>query len=254
MKILLIKLRLLLIILFFPILCFSQNGEIETILKQAYQQQASEKTTDHFNLHFLNDSSSYLSNIEGLKQIMIIRHQKVDIEKQLFYNYKKLEEYKSDYDIEDIHPVQSKSILNTFDIDTVYTSSLHRSKATASLLLGDNFVYESKSFFNELKPGTVNIPLLYLPKSLWNGLNRVFWMFGSKPKASSENRGMAQRRVNRAASFLDQKAKEKGKVLLVAHGYMNHLLRKRLKNMGWMLIEHTGHENLGGSLLVKIKN
>ena len=243
--------KLLFILLICPILGFSQKSKTVTLLKQAYEQEAGKKASNHFKLHFLNDSSVHRSNIKELKQIMLIRHQKVAINKQFFYNYKKLEQYKSDYDIEDIFPVQAKLILNAEGIDTIYTSTLHRSMATASLLLGDEFVYEAKPFFNELKPGTVNIPLLYLPKPLWNGLNRFFWMFGSKPKASSENRRMAQRRVKLAADFLDQKAKEKGKTLLVAHGYMNHLLRKRLKSMGWILIGHTGHENLGGSLLVK---
>lgn len=243
--------KLLFILLICPILGFSQKSKTVTLLKQAYEQEAGKKASDHFKLHFLNDSSVHRSNIKELKQIMLIRHQKVNIEKKFFYNYKKLEQYKSDYDTEDIFPVEAKMVLNSDGIDTVYTSTLHRSKATASLLLGEKYVYKAKPFLNELKPGTVNIPLLYLPKPLWNGLNRFFWMFGSKPKISSENRAMAQRRVNLAVNFIEQKASENGKVLVVAHGYMNHLLRKRLKNTGWLLIEHTGNENLGGSLLVK---
>ncbi len=245
--------KLLIILLLYPVFCFSQQYKTEELLKQVYKNETTQKTEGHFKLHFLNDSLINLPNTAGFKQIMLIRHQKVNIEKKFFYNYKKLEQYKSDYDTEDIFPVKAKTVLNSDGIDTVYTSTLHRSKATASLLLGEKYVYEAKPFLNELKPGTVNIPLLYLPKPLWSGLNRVFWMFGSKPKVSSENRAMAQRRVNLAASFLVQKASENGKVLVVAHGYMNHLLRKRLKNTGWILIEHTGNENLGGSLLVKIE-
>ena len=244
--------KLLFLIFLIPCICFSQQQDIHAFFTTVYNQESLAKTNDHFKLHFINTEDLLIGEHGEINQIMLIRHQKVDIEKKLLYNYKNLQKYRSAYDTEDIHPVNQKKILFTEGVDTIYTSDLHRAKATAAKLLGDSYTYESKHFFNELKPGSVNIPLLYLPKPIWSGLNRIFWMFGSKPKANSEDRSMAQKRVNQAADFLVKKSLENKKVILVAHGYMNHMLRKRLKKLGWMIVTHSGNENLGGSLLVKI--
>ena len=245
--------QLLIAILFCPVICLAQPTELKDFLIKVYQQESNIKTENHFQLHFLNDSAPYLSNTGQIKQIMLVRHQKVDIEKKFFYNYKKLEKYKSDYDTNNVYPVTQKFVLNAEGIDTVFTSKLHRAKTTARNLLGNGFVYQANPIFNETKPGTVNIPLLYLPKPIWSGLNRVFWMMGSKPKSTTENRAMAHRRAISAAQFLEKKASENGKVLLVAHGYLNHMLRRQLKKQAWIIIEHTGNENLGGTLLVKVE-
>lgn len=205
-------------------------------------------------ISFLNTDSLFSATGVEIVQVMIIRHQKVNIPKQHNYTYREANRYFNAYDTAGIIPVPFSPVtLHQHEVDKVYCSLLPRTINTAQHLFGNDMKLEQHVFFNEFKKDMAPLPVVKFNLGTWSVLSSVQWMLGAGNQQGETYRE-ARARARYGAEFLESRAMQENKVVLVSHGFLNHFIRKYMKDNGWHLIVKGGHHNLGVSLLVKEKS
>ncbi len=202
-------------------------------------------------ISFLDADSLQMESGIEIIQVMIIRHQKVNLPKQRNYTFREANRFYHAYDTADIFPVEVSPVkLNSNDVDKIYCSMLPRTINTSRQMFGTDIPLEKYKFFNEFKKDMAPLPVVRFNLSTWSVLSSIEWILGSG-NGQEETYKEARARADYAAKFLDVKAMQEGKVVLVAHGFLNHFIRKYMIKDGWQLIVDGKNRNLGVSLLVK---
>lgn len=122
------------------------------------------------------------------------------------------------------------------DVDVVLSSIRPRAVETA-MWATDGREPEQHPMFNEapLPPPRLK-GRTYLPKT-WNILARTVWLRGHS--LDMESVSEARLRARAAAERLHETAEGKS-VYLAAHGWFNRMLRKPLKQLGWVCVRDGG--------------
>lgn len=122
------------------------------------------------------------------------------------------------------------------DVDVVLSSERLRAVETARWATGGREP-EQHSIFNEapLPPPRLE-GRTFLPKT-WNILARTVWLRGHS--LDMESVTQARLRARAAAERLDAAADGKA-VYVAAHGWFNRMLRKPLKQLGWVCVRDGG--------------
>jgi hypothetical protein len=222
-------------------------------LKLQYQDISQPVKAGGKQISFLNaDSLKAETGIEII-QVMIIRHQKVNLPRQRNYTFREANRYYQAYDTADIFPVEVSPVkLNGDDVDKIYCSRLPRAINTSRQMFGNDLYLEKHKFFNEFKKDMVPLPVVRFNLDTWSVLSSIEWILGAGNGQGETYKG-ARARAEYAAEFLEGQAMAEEKVVLVAHGFLNHFIRKYMKKNGWHLIVDGRNRNLGVSLLVKEK-
>lgn len=183
--------------------------------------------------------------------IFLIRHQRPALSKKGWFGQKQARQFISDYDACDIEQLVSKPAdLPLEHIKKVYCSSLARSKQTARAIFGPDVELIEDSAFNEFQRKIFQLPLLKFPIKVWLVGVRLLWLMGLNSKGIETFR-QARARARQCAEHLARQAQTDGKVVLVAHGFLNAFIRRALKKMGWRTIRHDGESFLGVTELIK---
>lgn len=183
-----------------------------------------------------------------MKQIILIRHAKVNIDNTQTIVSSALKDWVERYDVAEIHP-ESQPMQKVRDLvlsaDAVVTSSLRRAVDSAKLL--DLDVYEQNTIFNEAQIPNVNIPFLKFKPKTWLLILRVLLLFGFGKKDTSlkASKKQAEEAVKRLLELSD----EHKSVVLVGHGGMNWLIRKVLIKEGWSVEPNPSNSNWGITIL-----
>ncbi|MBJ7412305.1 MAG: histidine phosphatase family protein [Phenylobacterium sp.] len=82
---------------------------------------------------------------------------------------------------------------------------------------------------------------LKLSPKLWGFIARVWWWFFNHHEGQ-ETRAQAEERADRAAALLIGLAAGGENVVVLAHGFFNHLIGRSLKKLGWRLVESEGYK------------
>jgi hypothetical protein len=69
-----------------------------------------------------------------------------------------------------------------------------------------------------------------------------FWWWFFNHHDGQERRKAAQLRADEAADYLMALAGAGEDVLLIAHGFFNYMIGRRLARGGWTLVENQGHD------------
>ena len=179
-----------------------------------------------------------------MKQIILIRHAKVDID-----NTKKIDSLSLQKWVElyDSAPIASDSLPTEDTItlaqnaDVVVTSTLRRAIDSAKMLGVE--VHTQNTLFNEAAIPEIVIPYLKLKPKSWLVILRLMLLLGLGKKETSLKASKEQ--AKKAAMQLETLIKEHDKVALVGHGGMNFLIGKVLVKQGWKLEGKMSHENWG---------
>ncbi|MFW5706230.1 MAG: histidine phosphatase family protein [Bacteroidota bacterium] len=242
--------------IFFSLSTFGQRDlrKFYREVEDAYKETISRQSTDSCRRFGFVDTDQFDPGPgRELLQIMILRHQKVDLVKKPRYNYFEAYQYLYAYDTAQMVPVECNPVvLKPFEIDSVYGSNLRRSKQTADLLFEQNLPVAQYPMFREYKNNPALIPTITLPINMWRALGTLRWVLGIND-ADMETFDEARRRTKNAAAFLDHKAVDEKKLVLIGHGFFNIYLKRSLKKMGWKVIHNGGFKNLGVSVLVKVE-
>ncbi len=179
-----------------------------------------------------------------MKQIILIRHAKVDIDNIQKISSLSMKNWVKAYDMADICS-ESKPTQKTIDVvkntDVIVTSSLKRAIDSLNSLGAD--IYESSAIFNEASIPDVHIPFLKFKPKTWLVILRVFLLFGVGKKDASLKASKLQ--AKEAVKRLLELADAHENVVLVGHGGMNWLIRKVLMKEGWILEPDASSSNWG---------
>lgn len=185
--------------------------------------------------------------------IVLIRHAKVEMNPGSLMNASRAMEYLSAYDRLPIESFEPNTVLVKLPKplpDTIYTSTLYRSKETARRLFGDSASYVHRAIFDEFDLRIVRLPLL-LPLRAWTVISRFAWVTGLMQR-DVETHKEAMVRIAKNCDWLEERTAADGYVLMVTHGFLNHSLKRELKRRGWTVEYTEGHGNLGVQKLVKL--
>ncbi len=126
-----------------------------------------------------------------MKQIILIRHAKVDMDNSQKIESKKLQDWANRYDSSEICkdslPTQ-KTVELAKNANIILTSSIKRTQASAKTLSLD--IYEKNSLFNEAMIPDIDVPLLKLSPMKWLLIIRLlsFLNFGKIGLSLKESR------------------------------------------------------------------
>lgn len=179
-----------------------------------------------------------------MKQIIFIRHAKVDINNSEKIGSLSLEKWVNDYDTAPIDKEKkppTETIGFAKKADVVVSSTLRRAIDSAAELGVE--IHEQNSLFNEAGIPEVNIPFLKLKPKAWLVILRTMLLFGLGKNDTSLKASKAQ--AKSAMLRLLALSVEYESVVLVGHGGMNWLIRKALIKEGWVLDGKASNKNWG---------
>lgn len=132
------------------------------------------------------------------------------------------------------------SILATADAaGVILASTLRRAQETA------NAVARGRAFHSDAILVEAPLPPPHwpdwfkLPPRLWGVLARIWWHVFDHHDGQ-ESRAGAEARASQAAERLIAHASKGQDVLVLAHGYFNHMIGCQLRARGWKLVEDQG--------------
>ena len=136
------------------------------------------------------------------------------------------------------------------DAKVIVASSRRRALETAgAVVAGKTFLQEDMFWEAPLPPPSLPSALKFDPK-VWGFLARVSWWMGLSPN-EEETRPAAQARAREAADHLIRAAESEGNVLVLAHGFFNHMVGSQLKKRGWTLKDDKGFRYWSARTFVK---
>ena len=183
-----------------------------------------------------------------MKQILLIRHAKVDIDNTKKIDVQSLKNWVESYDTapivaDSLPPEQTVTLAKKADV--MVTSTLRRAIDSAKVLGVE--VHMQNVLFNEAAIPEIVIPYLKLKPKSWLVILRLMLLLGLGKKETSLKASKEQ--AKKAAIELETLAKEHNKVVLVGHGGMNWLIGKVLIKKGWKIENKVSHENWGVTIL-----
>ncbi len=121
----------------------------------------------------------------------------------------------------------------------IYSSSRPRAVETAKAAAAGKEVMVDALFIEAPLPPPRLPGWFKLPPKYWGGVAR-FWWHTFNHHEGQETRREAEVRAGQAAQVLIGRAESGEDVLVLAHGYFNHMVGKRLRADGWKLVHNQG--------------
>jgi len=189
---------------------------------------------------------------ESVLQIIIIRHGAPEINKNGWFSYKAAKNYIKAYDTVGVSSIKEPPvILEPHEEVKIFSSSLFRAYDTSLKIFHDEDAIYMDSAFIEFQREIIPLPLI-LPIKGWTGISRFFWMIGLHSSAVPSFRS-EKSRAAMDAELLGEAAMQHGKVILVAHGFLNKYIIRNLKKNGWDHSYNGGNDYLAVQVLTKIE-
>lgn len=121
----------------------------------------------------------------------------------------------------------------------IYASTRPRAQETARAVARDREVLVDALFIEAPLPPPRFPSWIKLSPRYWGVISR-FWWHVFNHHDGQETRREAEVRADQAARILIARAGEGRDVLVLAHGYFNHMVGQRLKAHGWRLAHNQG--------------
>lgn len=124
------------------------------------------------------------------------------------------------------------------EADVIFASVRPRAIETAeAVVAGKHFVRDPMFVEAPLPPPPLPGFVKFGPRT-WGVIARIAWWLGHNE--GGETRPEAEKRAHAAALRLIAATETEGDVLVLAHGYFNHMVGVALKRLGWKLVENRG--------------
>ncbi len=177
-------------------------------------------------------------------RIITVRHGLPDQDRNVRITAREYGDWWAGYDRSGLAPGQTPPA-ELFDLAaqaaTVVSSTLPRAIETAEMLTRGAREIRHDPIYVEAPLPPPPTPFLRLRPGAWGVVSRSFWFWGYAPNRV-ENHFAAWRRVAQVASrLIDLSAA--GDVMLCGHGYLNWMLDRRLRKVGWRKSAHAGRNH-----------
>nr|WP_312164745.1 histidine phosphatase family protein [Brevundimonas diminuta] len=121
----------------------------------------------------------------------------------------------------------------------IYASTRPRAQETARAVAPGRDVLVDALFIEAPLPPPHFPAWIKLSPRYWGVISRIWW-HAFNHHEGQETRAEAEVRADQAARVLIARASEGHDVLVLAHGYFNHMVGQRLKAHGWRLAHNQG--------------
>ncbi|WP_037573777.1 histidine phosphatase family protein, partial [Sporocytophaga myxococcoides] len=206
------------------------------------------------SLRFIQEEDNIIHDYSKLRQIAIIRHGEPDMVKTGQYTCSEANQFLKCYDsVCIIVPEKPFFELGATENVKIFSSPINRALTTAHYLFGTEKEITVSPYFREFE-NRIKESDSKKKHSIkrWTTTSRIKWMLGFNRTKGIESFSQAKERAQKGASMLDDASKDNAKVVLTAHGLLNRFLKKDLKKMGWKVVEDTGNDYFGTTILVKV--
>ncbi len=127
------------------------------------------------------------------------------------------------------------------DCGTLVTSTRLRAIQSAQTVLGDK-PFDRYELLIEAPLPPPRFPVwVRLSPKIWGFVARVWWWYLNFHDGQ-ESRAEAEVRADEAAELLVGFAANGQTVVVIAHGFFNHLIGRSLRRQGWKLAESEGYK------------
>lgn len=138
-----------------------------------------------------------------------------------------------------VPPERLKTLLSR--AGTLVSSTRLRAIQSAEALAGER-PFERHEILIEAPLPPPRLPSwVRLSPKIWGFLARVWWWFLDHHEGQ-ETRAQAEARADEAAAMLVALAADGRDVVVLAHGFFNHLIGRSLRKSGWKLVESEGYK------------
>jgi broad specificity phosphatase PhoE len=183
---------------------------------------------------FYKQYSIYVIMIK-MKKILIYRHAKPIVSENEVILGKDYPSWVKRYNESEICLPEKVLLKENF----VFTSKINRSIKTGKAISKKT---EEHELFNEAEVPLIRFPKFKRKAKFWIVISRILWMYGISTKCESYK--VTKKRVTSAIEFIDSYLKTNNEVIIVGHGFINHMLKKQLSKKGWQLSLDEGHDYL----------
>jgi broad specificity phosphatase PhoE len=121
----------------------------------------------------------------------------------------------------------------------IYASTRKRAQETAAAVAAGREVMSDALFIEAPLPPPAAPDFIKLSPRWWGVVSRIWWRLFNHHH-QEETHAQARLRAEQAAQILIGRAEAGQDVLVLAHGYFNHMVGKRLKANGWRLADDQG--------------
>ncbi|PZQ65288.1 MAG: histidine phosphatase family protein [Phenylobacterium zucineum] len=176
--------------------------------------------------------------------IVLARHGEPALSRKVLLSAREYRAFWAKYEIGGILPDQGPpERLRAFvaNCGVLVSSTRLRAIQSARTMVGDReFPHHEILIEAPLPPP--NFPSWFkLSPRLWGFIARVWWWYFNHHE-DEESRAEAEVRADKAAALLVELAADGGDVVVLAHGFFNHLIGRSLKKLGWKLVEGEGYK------------
>jgi len=134
----------------------------------------------------------------------------------------------------------TQALLSTAEgAGAIYASTRPRAQETARAVAPGRDVLVDALFIEAPLPPPHFPAWIKLSPRYWGVISRIWW-HAFNHHEGQETRAEAEVRADQAARVLIARASEGHDVLVLAHGYFNHMVGQRLKAHGWRLAHNQG--------------
>jgi broad specificity phosphatase PhoE len=176
--------------------------------------------------------------------IVLARHGEPALSRKVLLTADEYREFWANYEILGILPGQTPPERLKRFVDkagTLVSSTRLRAIESAHALVGER-KFDRHDMLIEAPLPPPNFPRwLKLSPRYWGFLARVWWWYLNHHEGQ-ETRAQAEARADQAAALLIGLAAGGENVVVLAHGFFNHLIGRSLRKLGWKLVESEGYK------------
>ena len=176
--------------------------------------------------------------------IVLARHGEPALSRQVKLTASEYRAFWAQYEIGGIVPGQTPpDRLKRFvaDCGTLVTSTRLRAVQSAQTVVGDRDFARHEILIEAPLPPPKFPAWIRLSPRLWGFFSRFWWWYFNHHDGQ-ESRAQAEARADRAAAQLVDLAASGQNVVVMAHGFFNHLIGRSLRKSGWKLVESEGYK------------
>jgi len=197
--------------------------------------------TDHLALHEAPGATRAFAPVRP-GAIILARHGEPALSRKCLISARQYGEWWGRYEVGGLRAGQTpppELVAAAEGAGAIYASSRPRALETAAAISNGREVMVDALFIEAPLPPPRLPDWLRLSPRLWGVVSR-FWWHLSDHHHQEETRVEAEGRAEQAAQVLIGRAETGQDVLVLAHGYFNHMVGRRLKADGWRLVHNQG--------------
>lgn len=174
--------------------------------------------------------------------IILARHGEPALSRKCLISARQYGEWWAKYEVGGLRAGQTpppELVLAAEGAGAIYASTRPRALETAAAVSKGREVMVDALFIEAPLPPPGLPDFIKLSPRWWGVVSRFWWHLSDRHH-QQETRAQAEARAEQAAQVLIGRAESGQDVLVLAHGYFNHMVGRRLKADGWKLVQNQG--------------